>query len=255
MKKKFLTLLIFNGFLLISVTSMAKNLFVSETIDLSQEPQESSEPSGTVPNLDVIIAFDNSDSMNFSVSTLEFYINVYFYQVLNPANYNTRIILISDDSTDSEGICLPAPLGSGECPADENLPNYQHVTQNISGNNALSSIIATYDLWDQSLRPNSKRAVIVISDGNADMSAEAFISGLTGLDSDFTGFQFHAIGLIPVDGCQNPADFSTVYKQLTDLTNGLLYSIYLEFFDGVWNLIAQNIIDSIFQSEFECIGH
>lgn len=87
------------------------------------------------------------------------------------------------------------------------------------------------------------------------MSADEFIAALASLNSDFSGFQFHAIGLTPQDGCLSPGNFSTVYTQLTDLTNGLLHYIYLEFFDGVWNAKAQHIIDSIFQSEFECISH
>jgi hypothetical protein len=58
-----------------------------------------------------------------------------------------------------------------------------------------------------------------------------------------------------VDGCQNHIDFRTVYTQLADITNGLHYSIFNEFYDGIWRLIANNITDSIFQSEFECIGH
>ena len=242
---------LFNVIIAISNTSKAQYL---NDISINDSIHMLAEPSGALPNLDVIIVFDNSDAMAFSVSTLDFYINFYFYEVLNPANFDTRVILISDDSTDNEGICIPAPLGSGQCPNDENLPNYRHVVQNVSSNNALSTMISTYDLWDENLRPQSKRAVIVISNGNADMSAASFISSLTALDSDFNGFQFHAIGLVPADGCQNPADFSTVYKQLADMTNGLFYDIFLEFFDGVWNSIAENIIEAVFQSEFECIG-
>lgn len=142
---KIYLVLIFTGILLIPEILSAKMVMT--------------ESSGTTPNLDVIIVFDNSDSMAFSVSTLEYYVNSYFYQVLDPANFDTRVILISDDSTDNEGICLPSPLGSGTCPNDENLPKYQHVIQNVSDNNALSTIISTYDLWDQTLRPNSKRVV------------------------------------------------------------------------------------------------
>ncbi len=250
--KNIILTLITTSVLMLALTVNAQNLMGSEVFN---NLNHTNEANGETSNLDVIIAFDNSDSMEFHVSTLEFYINSYFYEVLNPTHFNTRIILVSADSIDNEGICLPAPLGSGVCPADENLPSYQHVNHTVSGDSALSGILSTYNQWDQSLRSNSKRVVIVISDGNADMSADAFISALMALDNDFSGFQFHAIGLIPVDGCQNPSDFSTVYKQLTDLTNGLLLYIYLEFFDGVWNRKAEQITDSIFKSRFECIGY
>jgi hypothetical protein len=147
---------------------------------------------------DLIIAVDNSDSM-----ALEAYqVKAHFtglVTALTTTGIDAHVVLISRDSEDlvfdpfDTGVCLGAPLGSGNCPADENLPAYRHVVQDISSHNALEQIVATFDQWSDSLRPEATKTFLVVSDDESDMEASAFTTALAGLNPAITDFTFHAV--------------------------------------------------------------
>ncbi len=211
-------------------------------------------------NLDVIIAVDNSESMSDEVFVLSNQI-AGFYNELMVKGYDTNIILVSDDSTSNQGLCIPPSLGSGFCPNDDNLPAFRHVNQHIFNFTALDSILNTYNSWNASLRDDSIRAVVVVSDNESSMSANDFINGLVLLDSDFNNFQFHAIAAEPEyhfsDPCYSifeknpPAEAQgLIYQELTMLRNGIFYDICSQDFAEAWDLFA-NQIDVVFTTGFE----
>ena len=204
--------------------------------------------------LDVIIVYDNSGSMIGNTGIIENHINDNFYAILE-TYYDVHVILISNDSVSSLGICIPAPLGSGSCPSDEKLPKYKHVVQTVNSREALQLVISTHDLWDQSLRAGSQRVIIAITDGNSNIGVDTFMDDLVALDNEFSDFQFHAFATPPADGCTNNPSMDSVYKQLAEISGGLFHSIDNQTPETGWINSALNIPFAIFKSKFECLGY
>jgi hypothetical protein len=124
---------------------------------------------------------------------------------------DVHLVLISDPS-----VCAPAPLGSGTCPADQNLPGYRHVASTVGSGGALAAILASYSSWSGSLRPGASRTIIVATDDDADLSASLFQSQLLAADPTFQGYRFHALvqATCPVIGAQ--------YLDLAAQTSGVV---------------------------------
>ena len=81
--------------------------------------------------------------------------------------FDLHLILIAAASPD--GPCVPAPLGSGSCPADENLPGYRHVVSSVASRDALTHVINGYPQYSSSLRPGSRRVTLAVSDDDSDV--------------------------------------------------------------------------------------
>lgn len=185
--------------------------------------------------IDIIVALDNSASMSEEAGFLQAELNTFVNQ-LTAVGHDVHLVAISADSGDPEGLCTPAPLGSGSCPADDNLPGYRHVVQSVGSNNALARIVSEYPSYSSSLRPGSVRHVLVVSDDDSSTSAAMFSSELAALDTDFIGFTFHAIAVLelrptafPAPGPYNPCDalvpsvggVGQVYIDLAAFTGGV----------------------------------
>jgi hypothetical protein len=209
--------------------------------------------------LDVVVAVDTSGSMDLEVAEVEGGLN-HFANALHARGYDPRLVAIAAASD----LCVPAPLGSGACPADENLPGYRHVTFAISSNDALQQILNLYPNYQASLRAGALRWILVVSDDDSDLSAASFGSQLVPLDAAFAGYRFHAIAasvapsLIVPDAC-NTGEFpplplaaaeGAVYKQLVAQTGGVFYDLCLQDFDPAWPKIAA-LDTSLFRDGFE----
>ena len=168
------------------------------------------------PQADVIIAVDTSGSMVGDLPAIEASLNN-FAAIIQSMSVDLHIILISEPGVATFGVCIPAPLGSGACPGDEKLPVFRHVTQVISSNDALSKILATQPQWASSLRSTARKFIIVASDGESAMTANAFHASILG-QPGFSNYVFHGL----VEG--NPAcggSFGFQYLQLIQITGGL----------------------------------
>jgi len=212
--------------------------------------------------LDFVLAVDTSGSMAFEVMQVQTNLNA-FASTLFLDGYDLHLILISNND-----ICAPVPLGSGSCPVDENLPGYRHVVQTIGSSDALQKILDTYAMWSGSLRPGSRRSVMVVSDDDSALGAADFVDGLIALDPDFSSFQFHAIAasgqgtlvlsdpgpcdcLFGDSGCvPKSADEGAVYKELTAVRPGVFYDLCTQDFAPAWPLIVNSIDGLIFFDGF-----
>ena len=106
-----------------------------------------------------------------------------FASIISNAMIDPHVILIAGND-----VCIPAPLGSGNCGgADENLPTYRHVVQGVSSNNALELILQTYPQYQASLRPGASKTIAVVSDDESDLDANSFTSQLIALDPTSSG--------------------------------------------------------------------
>lgn len=220
---------------------------------------------------DIIIAVDNSGSMEEEASEVQASMND-FASIITASNIDAHIVMISATSEHQSGICVPVPLGSGSCPADDNLPVYRHVQQEVASSNSLELILSTYDQWKDALRPGASRTIAVITDDNSAMSASAFTTALLQLDPSFQGFKFDAIvapyeltlpfvcinctqadchlcdpccgpNSDPFPACIDlPAEEGTVYKDLVQQTAGVLGDLCTQDFQPVFQDMATAVV-------------
>jgi hypothetical protein len=207
---------------------------------------------------DIIIAVDTSGSMDDEAQWTQQNMNA-MVQAITGSMIDAHVVMIS-----SADICVPAPLGSGSCPADENLPAYRHVQQSVGSNDALQIILATYPQWQPSLRANATKTFVVITDDDSDMGASAFTNQLLALDPPtFQGFKFDAIysyedpaacaAACFASFCQNcgnccpscqplSAAEGTVYEQLVQQTQGVQGDLCDQNFQPVFTDMATAVV-------------
>jgi hypothetical protein len=222
---------------------------------------------------DIIFVVDNSGSMSDEATFVQASMND-FSNIMVGSGIDFHVILISADSSDSNGICVPTPLGSGNCPADENLPSFHHVPQSVGSSNPLQIILSTYPQWQSSLRLGSSKTIAVISDDDSAIDAATFTNDLLLLDPSFQDFTFHAIvapyelstldefaciAAMPpncgsVDVCCGvnssiglfcnplPADTGAVYMDLVTQTGGVLGNLCTQNFVPVFQQMATEVV-------------
>jgi hypothetical protein len=237
--------------------------------------ETSSEAESDVLPADIIIAVDNSGSMSAEAGYVQGSM-VDFVNAIVGSGIDAHVVLISADSSGSNGICVPAPVGSGSCPNDENLPSYRHVVQTVGSTNALQLILDTYPQWQSSLRAQATKTIAVVSDDDSALNAASFTNQLLALDPSFQGFKFDAIvapyNLSPFacfncsppncaacDPCCGadsgfcmplPADEGKVYKQLVSQTMGVIGNLCLQNFLPVFLDMATAVVSG---SQVACV--
>ncbi len=221
---------------------------------------------------DLIVIVDNTDSMAFEAGQVKTQMNG-LVTAITATGIDARVVLISDPSDGfifnplDTGVCLPAPLGSGSCPDDENLPNFRHINQSVGNNDALALVISTYDQWKTTLRPNAIKTFLVVSDDESGMTAAEFTSALALLDPPITDFTFNAItasenslscaGCI-ISGCgscTNPccdqsllcaplsSEQGQIYEELQSQTTGVYGDLCSQDFVPVFSAMAAAVIE------------
>lgn len=211
--------------------------------------------------VDVVIALDNSPGMEDEVLMVQEILNPFAAQLaLYGMDAHIMIITggmsVADEKAEKNSICVGAPLGSGNCPEDSNLPEFIHVQQQVESRNALSLIIETFDDWKEGLREVSALHFLVISDDDADIDENVFRERLLDLDPPIDTFFFHAIAAMKEkkDACEEtPAgpccEYSAheglVYKSLTEATGGVFEDLCLQNFVSSFTGIAIDIAEKM----------
>ncbi|MBW2454059.1 MAG: hypothetical protein JRI68_06100, partial [Deltaproteobacteria bacterium] len=121
---------------------------------------------------DIIIVVDTSGSMDLEAQWTQQNMNE-MVNIIAGSGIDAHVVMIA-----STEICVPAPLGSGSCPNDENLPGFRHVQQSVGSNNALQLILATYPEWKDSLRQAATKTFVAVSDDDSDLGAGGFTDQL-----------------------------------------------------------------------------
>jgi hypothetical protein len=203
-----------------------------------------------------------------------------FVAAITATGIDAHVILISADDGDTQGICVPSPLGSGSCPQDENLPTFRHVMQDVASSNSLELILSTYPQWEDSLRPGATKTIAVITDDDSALGSADFVDQLLALNPDFDGFTFHGIfapydldGLVcmpcatsgnctscdPCCGADTfmgamckplPADEGVVYRELVNLTGGIEGNLCTQDFMPAFQEMATVVIS---ESQVACV--
>jgi len=192
---------------------------------------------------DVVIAIDTSGDMDEETAFVQAQINT-FVSMVKSAGVDLNVVVIADP----EAFCAPAPLGTGACPADENLPGYRHVQLGIGSNNALQQILNTHPQWSGSTRAGSQKTLIVVSSDESDISSNDFTLQLLALDPSFAGYRFNAIvatltPLNPASACfQIGAAIGSQYINLSAQTGGIVGNLCTQNFVPFFSSFAAAIV-------------
>lgn len=130
--------------------------------------------------LDVVLVVDNGFNMGDAIQALESTINASFFQVLESAGVDHRLVAISDHGAGPQQLCLPPPLsGTSNCagPPVEVDGQFHHYDVDVPFNAALCRILDTAwgptgggppdqngfhpGGWVPLLRPDAHHALIV----------------------------------------------------------------------------------------------
>lgn len=189
---------------------------------------------------DIIFAIDSSRSMDAEIGFVQTEMNRFSQQIV-AAGIDVRVIMIGAQSA----ICIGAPLGSGQCPADTNLPSYVHINQAVGSNDALDLIVSTFPQWSQYLRPEASKSFVVISDDDATdgplNTADAFSAAVTALDPTLFA-KWTMNGVYCFTDCAEAAAIGTRYVTLVQQTMGVGGDLCLQNFQPVFDQLAKQIV-------------
>lgn len=207
---------------------------------------------------DIIFVIDNSGSMGFEEGEVQNNMNKFSQQIV-ASGIDAHVVLLSNYN-----ICIPAPLGSGGCPnLDTKLPNYLHIDQTISSNNALQKLIERKADWEPMMRPNGLKHVVVVSDDNSDMAAGTFHAMFQAYGPEYASYKFHAIvGLLDPNSflecasdpvcCALIAEDGSQYISLAGLTGGVVGPLCdngKQDFSGLFTALSTEVISG---AQIEC---
>jgi hypothetical protein len=209
---------------------------------------------------DIIIAVDNSGSMDEEIMFVRERMNAFSQQIVD-SGVDVRIILVSapfgapvepgepfdfdDDSDENLGICIDPPLGSGTCPNDSQAPRYSHVAEEVGSHDALNLFIDTYPQWQSQLRPTSTKTFVVVTDDDAEEgpnnSAAAFEASVAALPGGlFPDWSFS--GIFCFSECPDAAAIGTVYADLVMRKRGVSGDLCAQDFAPVFDALAKAIV-------------
>ncbi|MCA9629726.1 MAG: VWA domain-containing protein [Myxococcales bacterium] len=203
---------------------------------VSQKAEERFQPA------DIIWAIDTSGSMVEEANSVQQNINAFSSQIVASGVDVHVVMLAGYPFWPLPGICVPQPLGSGQCPADSKAPNFLHVQQSfIDSVDALRKLVARYNDYRLMLRPDSLKYVVVVTDDNSatspdgsstgdpgayDNNPQQFVTDYSNLDPSLLknpdgspAWKFSAI--YAFTQCANAARVGTVYKDVVNATGGI----------------------------------
>jgi hypothetical protein len=205
-------------------------------VEVSESAENKPQPS------DIIVAIDQSGSMDEETEWVKNQLNG-FAQQITSSGIDVRVVVIAGKPGSENGFCVPAPLGSGSCPADDQLPELLHVNQHVDSHDALMQILSRYPDYSAQLRPDAAKHIVVISDDDAHyVTAPVFDSQILQLDPPmFDNYVFHTITPSD-DDCPDAADEGSQYILLAAATGGVFGDLCMQNFQPVWDAVSTQVI-------------
>jgi hypothetical protein len=185
---------------------------------------------------DIIFAIDSSSSMNAEIQFVQTEMNRFSQQIV-AAGVDVRVILLGDE----RAICFGAPLGSGQCPDDTNMPSYIHINQKVGSRDALDLIVSTFPRWQQYLRPEASKSFVVVTDDNASGTAQAFTTAVNALDPVLFA-KWTMNGVYCFTRCAEAAAIGSQYVTLVQQTMGVGGDLCMQNFQPVFDQLAKQIV-------------
>jgi hypothetical protein len=209
---------------------------------------------------DIVFALDDSGSMTEESQFVQQHMNAFSNGIIS-ANIDAHVVVLSNNSNQSNGVCIGAPLGSGSCPNDDNPPAFLHVDQDVQSSNSLSLLLSRFDDYKSMFRSGASKHFIVVTDDDSSLDAASFDTQmkakLQAYDPLFTDYRFHSIyGYTEPDpfsclgGSNDPccdgfgsftASVGDVYKQLVAMKGGVQGNLCLQDFLPVFNQVSQQV--------------
>ncbi|MCA9596425.1 MAG: hypothetical protein KC776_24085 [Myxococcales bacterium] len=232
----------------------------------TQEAKQLYEPA------DIIWAVDTSGSMLEEAAAVQQNINAFSQQIVASGIDVHVVMLAGYQFLILPGICVPGPLGSGQCPpngSDTNLPHFfHHPNAFIDSVDAARQLVERFPEYKQMLRPGALKYVVVVTDddsrtgtgsggtgdpGPYDNNPDKFIQDFTNLDPMLSnGGQpnWKLSAVYSFTQCPNAAAVGQVWKAIVNKTGGVHGDICnctnaalcAQTFQTVFNELATKII-------------
>lgn len=207
---------------------------------------------------DVIFAIDTSGSMGDESGFVNEKMNAFSQQIIS-SGVDVRVVMLAEPPPPippfpfpitPPGVCIAAPLGSGNCPADENPPHYYHPASEIGSSDSLQVIYDLFPSYEAVLRENANTYLVIITDDNFApgggtspiLDAQDFQTRWTALaPNKLTGFIAHAIYCFNSSGdCVTKGQ---VYEDLVNLTTGGIHGdLAQQDFQPIFDAVADQIV-------------
>lgn len=189
--------------------------------------------------LDMIWVVDGSGSMRSDLPKVSAHLNL-VSESLRQQGVDLRTVLVG-----GRDVCVPGPLGGVAC---SDAPRFRHVREYV-GNAALKRAIELLPRYGDFLRGDARKAVVVVSDDNATISAERFDQQFGTMVGDSAeDYIFHSIVadqsgvLLPhPKGCIGGVSRGSVYVELSARTEGLVFEVCQPDWRPFFDQIAQNL--------------
>ena len=208
---------------------------------------------------DIVWAVDTSGSMSDENAFVNDALDD-FSQIIINSGIDVRVVMIGEEQfplpfpfpgMDPPGICVDAPLGSGNCPDDTNLPTYLHVNEDVGSTDGLNVIMSTYSQWESMLRDGATKTLVVVTDDNAtqapygtgdiDADADAFIADFTALNPGLLA-GWRMSGIYSFTDCPDAASPGDTWGAIIQKTGGLAGDLCNQEFQPIFDDLAQQII-------------
>jgi len=155
--------------------------------------------------VDIIIAIDNSPSMDDEARAVEENLNVNFAAILQESGVDYRVILVTEHrerAARDTALCITSPLSSLQaCPSEAPglTDRFFHYAAEINSRNSLEVLLETFDGereddfglaplgWSEWLRAGSSKVFLEITDDDSRVPALEFVSALTALAPEAFG--------------------------------------------------------------------
>lgn len=201
----------------------------------------------TLQPADIIIAVDNSGSMDFEAGQIQQHLNN-FSSLITMSGVDPRVVLISSYPGNGNGICIAPPLGAGACPGDDNnIPTYTHVDRQVGSHDAWQAILETFPQWSPQLRPDASTHLLVVTDDTSNMDWQSFDAQFGAL---VPGYIHHSV--VCHSDCQSAAGIGSNYIQLSALTAGVAADLCDQDFAAVFDVLSTQVVaGSQLSCEFE----
>jgi hypothetical protein len=221
--------------------------------DGTQECAEVSETATVGPQpADIIVVIDNSNSMDAEANFVRQHMNDFSQQIIAAA-IDVHVVLISAyPDPDTAGVCIDPPLGGGGCPgSDDNPPGFIHIPKSVGSHNGLQRLLDHYPDYAGSLRATAAKHVIIVTDDDSDLGAQAFMDQFVALSPSLQDFTFHGIVadedpitacLVSGSCCLTSAAEGKVYKNLINQTGGVYGNLCDQEFQPIVDQVAMKVI-------------
>ena len=201
---------------------------------------------------DILFVIDNSGSMQVEAASVKTNMNQFSAKIV-ASGIDVHVVLISEISGDT-GMCIDAPLGAGNCPVkDTKLPTFLHIDDGVGSTNALAKLLEHHKTWKDSMRPDAAKHIVIVSDDDSDMGANAFDAAFKALDPSYADYKLHAIVGAKDAGdvlwciqdpvcCAFTASAGKVYLDLINKTDGLWGDLCKQDFKPVFDLLSTEVV-------------